>query len=77
MVDSVNPNNQQPGEPSSPLQVALWENAQAQSAAYSDQTDFNCQLKQPEDGVYQLGQGSISQGTFFTNGQPPNAGNTP
>jgi len=72
-----NPNNQDAGQPSSPLQVELWLNAQAQSQAYSEQTDFAFDLVQPVDGVYELGKGSQARGTFFTNGLPPNAGNQP
>lgn len=72
-----NPNNPVPGEPSTPLQVALWESAQAQSQAYSEQTDFMYQQSLPTDGTFAPGQGSQGPGTFFTNGQPPNAGNQP
>jgi hypothetical protein len=69
-----NPNNNTPGLPSSPLQVQLWTDAQAQSAAFSSQQDAAYAL-QPT--VHALGQGSVGPGYFSTNGQPPNAGNTP
>lgn len=72
-----NPNNPVPGEPSTPLQVELWESAQIQSQAYSEQTDFMFNLSLPEDGVFLPGQGSQGPGTFFTNGKLPNEGNTP
>jgi len=84
---SSNPNNATPGLPSTPLQVELWESSQAQSAAYSDQTDFVYEqylekysvpiLPAGSAVVFPLGAGSVGPGTFVTNGEPPNAGNEP
>jgi hypothetical protein len=72
-VANSNPNNNTPGLPSTPLQVQLWTNAQATSAAFSQQQDaaFNAQLK-----PFPLGKGSIGPGYYKTNGNPPNAGNS-
>ena len=82
MSDSGNPNNPPPYGPSTPLQVDLWESSQAQSAAYSDQTDFQYQIvvdANTQNGVltYPPGAGSQGPGTFFSNGNPPNEGNQP
>ena len=82
-----NPNNPSPGEPTTPLGVELWEAAQIQSEAYSDQTDFAYQqylekysvpiLPSGSAVVFPLGAGSVGPGTFFSNGNPPNEGNQP
>jgi hypothetical protein len=77
VADLDNPENPIPGKPSTPLQIQLWEHAQLQSQAYSEQTDFMYDLNQPVDGVYQPGQGSQARGTYVTNGTLPNEGNTP
>lgn len=70
--------------PSDPNQVQLWTQAQAQSQAFANSTDeaYLNSLRQgpgpnpPLLYYFPLGKGSIGISTFFTNGRPPNAGNT-
>lgn len=54
------------------LQIANWENAQAQSKANSERTTGVYTDHLPPSGVYLPGEGSRGPGTFVSTGTPPN-----
>jgi hypothetical protein len=85
-----NPNNPVNGLPSTQMEVQNWTDAQARSRVNSQNADravfnFNQAHRQsvfnPDTGqfsfitVYPPGTGSLTGGSFFSNGNPPNEGN--
>jgi len=64
-------------QPSDANQIQGWTNAQAQSQAFAASTNANYTAQLPVPGQpFPLGGGSVAQSSFFTNGNPPNVGNT-
>lgn len=73
-----NPNNPIPGLPSTELEIMNWEDAQARSQINSDNATQEYNAAKPAPGTaWPLGQGSITPGSYTTNGKLPNQGNTP
>lgn len=71
-----------PNVPSDANQIQGWDNAQAQSKAFSDTTttrynSYNAARIVNGKPFYALGEGSPTPGSFVTNGKEPNTGNTP
>jgi hypothetical protein len=74
-----NPNNPVHGEPSTQMEVMNWDDAQARSANNSTEATiaYNTAVAALPGGKWPLGGGSITPGSFVTNGKEPNTGNMP